>query len=131
MGSAFVEHLKDVFATLGTIAVRPMFGGHGVYFQDVMFALVVDDTLYLKTDSGNVQHFETQGLGPFEYTGKDGRTVRMSYHRAPESVLEDPASAVVWARRSIDAAQRQHDKKKPTSTRAFTESSSLTSRRRY
>lgn len=115
--SEFTEHLRDVFAKLGPITVRAMFGGHGIYHQDVMFALVVHDTLFLKTDPGNIGHFQERGLEAFEYMGKDGRTVRMSYHRAPEEMLENPNVAVTWARRSFDAANRAHKKTLPANPR--------------
>lgn len=109
--SGFIEQLQDVFLKFGAITTRPMFGGHGVYHQDVMFGLVAESTLYLKTDSGNVQHFDDLGLGPFEYVGKDGRMVRMSYHRAPDDIFENPVKAALWARRSFEAAQRAHARK--------------------
>lgn len=111
--SSFTDHLPDVFAKLGPITLKNMFGGCGIYHQDVMFALVADDTLYLKTDSGNLSYFEEKGLEPFEYTGKDGRTVRMSYHRAPDEIFDNPVMAAQWAKRSWEAAQRQHTKKPP------------------
>ena len=48
--SELVESLPDLFYGLGTIRVKRMFGGHGVYADEVFFAIVVDDVLYLKAD---------------------------------------------------------------------------------
>jgi DNA transformation protein len=110
--SAFTDQLPDVFAKFGAITLRAMFGGHGIYHSDTMFALVADGVLYLKTDSGNVQYFNELGLEAFEYIGKDGRTARMSYHRAPDDIFENPAKAAVWARRSHDAALRAQAKRR-------------------
>lgn len=111
--SGFIDQLPDVFATFGAITTRAMFGGHGIYHQGTMFALVIDSVLFLKTDSGNVGHFDALGLEAFEYVGKDGRTVRMSYHRAPDDLFENPPKAALWARRSYEAALRAQAKKNP------------------
>lgn len=70
-----------------------------------MFALIVDETLYLKTDTSGVQAFEALGLGPFEYL-RAGKTVKLSYYLAPSELLDDPDALLVWYRRSIEAALR-------------------------
>jgi len=54
--SEFVEYLNEVFADFGVIRYRKMFGGYGIYHNDLMFGLVADDQLYLKTDIENIAH---------------------------------------------------------------------------
>ncbi|KGE78168.1 TfoX/Sxy family protein [Halomonas salina] len=103
--SEYTEYLRDVFVRLGPIDLRRMFGGHGVYHDGVMFALVVDETLYLQTDAGNVEDFEREGLPAFEYLRR-GKVVRLSYRQAPEALFEDPELAQEWACRSLQAARR-------------------------
>ena len=103
--SEFVDYLQEVFRDFGTITSRRMFGGHGIYHDGIMFALVADDTLYLKVDDENRRFFEAEGLEPFEVTMR-GKTSSMSYHRAPEEMLEDPDAAVLWGRRAFEAALR-------------------------
>lgn len=82
-----------------------MFGGYGVYRDDLMFALVADDVLYLKADKRSVEGFESKGLGRFEYE-KKGKTVALSYYEAPEEIYDNPEDAKLWARRAYDAALR-------------------------
>jgi len=101
----FVDYLLDLLASLGSVSARRMFGGYGIYHEDVMFGLVGDDTLYLKADAENVGHFKAEGLPAFEY-GKGGKTIRMSYFLAPPEMMDDPEAAARWARRSIAAALR-------------------------
>lgn len=109
----FVEYLHEAFALFGPIDARRMFGGYGIYHQGLMFALVADDTLYLKADAGNAHHFEQQGLGKFEYM-KENKVMRLSYYQAPPEVLEEREQAALWARRSYEAALRgQSAKRKP------------------
>jgi DNA transformation protein len=44
------QSLRDLFEGLGTISIRRMFGGKGIYHQGLIVALVVQDELLLKAD---------------------------------------------------------------------------------
>jgi DNA transformation protein and related proteins len=117
--SEFSVHLHEVFAELGTITIRRMFGGYGVYHQGLMFALVADDALYLKADAQNLAHFSKRGLPPFQYS-KQGKLLNIAYYLAPDEILDDPAAAAEWGRRSHAAALRasQAVKKRRRAARA-------------
>lgn len=103
--SEFVDHLHEVFRDFGSIGVRRMFGGYGIYHGGVMFALVSDEVLYLKADDATAAFFESRGLGRFQYR-KSGAVVSLSYFEAPEEIFDDPEAALEWARRAYDAALR-------------------------
>ena len=103
--SEFVEHLAELFEAFGPVAVRRMFGGHGIFRDEVMFGLIFDDALYLKADDRKRAMFEAHGLPRFEYQQK-GRRVSLSYYLAPEAALEDPRTLAAWARPAFDAALR-------------------------
>ncbi|GBE03828.1 MAG TPA: TfoX family protein [Nitrospirae bacterium] len=109
--SGFIEFLDEVFEEFGPIEVPKMFGGFGVYHDGVMFGLVANDTLYLKTDETTKQHFESRGLPQFEYD-RAGKTVKMSYYRAPEEIFDDRDKAALWAQRSYKVAVKQDRRKK-------------------
>jgi DNA transformation protein and related proteins len=100
------EYIRDIFSSLGPVAVRRMFGGAGIYFDGTMFALLADDVIYLKADAALVPDFEKAGSAPFAYTAKDGRPVVMSYWRLPDNLYDDPDELAHWARRSLTAARR-------------------------
>lgn len=100
----FAEMLGDLLAPLGSISVRRMFGGGGVYCDGLMFGLVADDVLYLKSDELRCQPFEAEGCGPFVYEGK-GKPIAMSYWRAPERLLDEPEEMVAWARIALGVAR--------------------------
>jgi len=67
----FIEYLLELLHGVGKVKARAMFGGYGLYYfsnfeQDgIMFALVAEDALYLKTDEDNLADFEQRGLEPF------------------------------------------------------------------
>lgn len=104
--SEFVNSLEDVFAMFGRIRTRRMFGGYGIYHDGLMFALVVNDTLYLKADSLSASTFEQRGLDAFEYERGSGKKIKMSYYMAPDEIFDDPETAKLWADRAFDAALR-------------------------
>lgn len=115
-GSEFVENLHEVFALFGNIEAKRMFGGHGIYRDGRMFALVADDVLYLKADEESGSFFVELGLPQFEFE-KNGKTTRMSYYCAPEEIFDDPAQAKAWADRAYGAALRAKRPKKKSGSR--------------
>ena len=103
--SEFVTHVLDLLEPLGPVSARRMFGGYGIYLDRLMFALVADDTLYLKVDDQTRGEFVAAGLEAFRYS-KKGKIYQMSYHAAPEDALENAELLRDWARKAIDAALR-------------------------
>lgn len=100
------DYVMELLAPLGAVTPRRMFGGLGIFRDGLMFALVADDTLYLKADESTRGDFEAAGTGPFSYGTKGGRRGVMSYYQAPAEVLEDGDEAVVWAAKAVKVALR-------------------------
>ena len=67
------EHVRELFARFGTVVVKRMFGGAGIYAQETMFALLHDGVIYLKTDPHNAAAFAREDLAPFTYTTRNGK----------------------------------------------------------
>jgi DNA transformation protein len=100
------DHIVEMFASFGPVAVRRMFGGAGIYADGVMFALLADGEIYLKADATTQGDFEAEGMGPFAYeTGKGKRAV-MSYWRMPARLYDEPEELARWARAALAVAQR-------------------------
>ncbi len=102
----FADYLHELFAPLGTIRIKRMFGGAGIYAEDIMFALVADDVLYLKADAENRPLFEAENLEAFSYAAKGKRRVSLSYFRAPDEAMDSPQAMLPWARGAFGAALR-------------------------
>lgn len=80
-----------------------MFGGYGIYRNDVMFAIIVDDRLYFKTDGVTSKEFTARGLTPFTYVAR-GKTITMQYYEAPPEVFEEPEATRTWAEQALGTA---------------------------
>lgn len=104
--SPLVEHCLELFAPLGLVRAKSMFGGWGFYLDEHFFALIADETLFLKTDGETEAVFRQADCFPFTYTYKDGRSVTMAYWSAPEEAMESPAMMCDWARLAVGAALR-------------------------
>src|SRR3712207_9257440 len=100
------EAIRDIFRGLGSIHTRRMFGGKGIYQDELMFALEADGELYLKADGDTVAFFERLGSRPFSFEAKDGRRSITSYWRMPESALDDADEAAELAGLALAAARR-------------------------
>ena len=101
----FVSFLLDQLASFDGVSARRMFGGHGLFRDGLMFALVADDTLYLKVDAENRPDFEAAGTAPFTYE-REGREIALSYHEAPPDVVEAADELGEWSRKAFEAALR-------------------------
>jgi DNA transformation protein len=112
MTNEFVEFVKDQMAPLGAVVSRRMFSGAGLYYDGVIFALILRDTLYFKVDDGNRAAYEAEGLLPFSYQVQ-GRTVEIgSYRRVPERLFDDADEMLAWAYAALAAGRRADAKKK-------------------
>jgi len=101
--SDFAEFVAEQMAFVDGLRVRAMFGGYGIYQDDCMFALIVDDRLYFKADAATRAEFEAKGLDPFTYVAR-GKTLTMHYFEAPPEVFEEQEAMRTWARKAIETA---------------------------
>ena len=110
------EHIRDLFAGLGLVEVRRMFGGAGVYLGDACFALLVDGTSLMRADDALGADYAAASSEQWVYEGRRG-PVAMPYWRLPESALDDPDEATAWARRSLVPAERAAAEKRAAKER--------------
>lgn len=97
----------ELFEEFGPVAVRPMFGAAGIFADDdVMFGVVDDEHIYLKTDADTRKAFDAEGVKPFTFTTKEKGEVVTSYCELPERLYDDKDELVLWARRAHEVALR-------------------------
>jgi DNA transformation protein and related proteins len=103
--AALVDHCLEMLAPLGVVRAKRMFGGHGLYIDELFVALIAFERLYLKVDAQTQPAFESAGCEPFVYDGK-GKPITMSYWTVPAEAMESPHLMEPWARQAIAAALR-------------------------
>ena len=98
-----VTHCLELLAPQGAVRARRMFGGHGLYVDDCMVALIAFDKLFLKVNAQTQPAFAAAGCEPFVYDGK-GKPITMSYWTVPADAMESPEFMAPWARLALQAA---------------------------
>lgn len=103
----FEAFAVELFAGLGPIRIKRMFGGAMAYAGEHGFALLDDEAIWIKVDDASDAAFVEAGSPRFTYPMKDGRLMEMSYRRLPETAMDDPDEALSWARLGVEAAMRK------------------------
>ncbi len=112
----FRDYLLEMLESLGAIVARRMFSGVGLFRHGVMFAYLVDDTVYLKTSTESRRAFKAAGSRPFVYSRTDRKRGLPGYWRLPDEVLEDADALLEWVAGAIEVAF-DADAAKPPSKR--------------
>jgi DNA transformation protein len=102
----FIAYLHELFDPFGRMRAKAMFGGWGVYLDEIIVGIVVDGRLYLKTDAQNLPEFEIAGCVPFVYDSPNG-PMTMSYWSTPDDAMDSSDAMAPWARSAKAAALRK------------------------
>ncbi len=105
----YLHFVLEQLAPLGKITSRPLFGGHAIYRDGVVFALVSRNTLFLKVDALTRERFESKGLAQFNPF--EDPKAKMQYFAAPADIFESEDGLQLWAGLAIEAGQRAATKK--------------------
>ncbi len=101
------ERIEELFAGLGPVSIRRMFGGKGIYIDGIIFAVELDGELLLKADAQAAPDFIAAGCRQWIYANrKTGKPVSMPYWSVPDEALDDPDEMTPWARKALEAARR-------------------------
>jgi DNA transformation protein and related proteins len=102
-----IERLENSLTPLGVFRSRPMFGGQGLYLDDVFFGLIAYDKFYLKTDEQNRGDYVKAKVKPFSFESTRKGLVVTSYWQCPEAVMKDARKLRQWIGKALEAARRK------------------------
>ncbi len=110
-------HVQDLLRSWRFVQARRMFGGIGLFVEGLMFAIIIDEILYLKEtfdQSGKpveVPEDESEFVKEyFQYETKKG-TGRLYYYQVPEAALENPDYLTQLSAEAFKSAQAKALKK--------------------
>jgi DNA transformation protein len=90
--------------------LRSMMGGCVLYCDGDVFALLAENTLYLKVGEATRPRFEALGLRAFQpFPDKPGT---MQYYPPPPEFFEDPDVMAEWGRAAVEVGKQASAKKK-------------------
>jgi DNA transformation protein and related proteins len=101
------DAISDLFSGLGPVSIRKLFGGKGIYYDDVIVAIELRGELMLKGDAILAPELEAEGCTQWTYShAKTGKLVSMPYWTVPDGAVDDPDVMADWARKSFEAGRR-------------------------
>jgi DNA transformation protein len=103
--AGFTHYCCELLAPAGAVRSRRMFGGWGLYVDDLFVAIISGETLYLKADEETQSRFEAAGCSRFEYTAR-GKQHVFAYWTVPPEAMDSPRLMQPWVRLAMDAALR-------------------------
>ena len=106
MDKPILKESMRLFDQLGQIKSRSMFGGFGIFADDTMFALVVNDKLHIRADDKLANQFQTEGLSPYVYK-KRGFPVVTKYFALTDDIASCEERALSLAYRSLEVAKKE------------------------
>ena len=108
------DAIAEMFSAYGSIQLKRMFSGYGLYSEGVCFCMVLrGGEFYFKVDETSAPRFEAEGCKPFSYSQRrSGKVVTvMSFWQMPERLYDDPDELADWTRQAVAVAQRLQAKK--------------------
>ena len=103
VSASFRGFVLDQLAGLDGLRARAMFGGVGLYADEVFFGILAADVLFFKVDDTNRREYEAAGSSPFKPYAD--RAMTMPYYNVPIVVLEDAVVLGQWAARAVAVAK--------------------------
>ena len=103
-----MEHpeIEEMFSALGSVTIKRMFGGKGVYHRGEIIAVEHHGEILLKADDISGPAFQAAGARRWGYEGKSGKFINMPYWSIPEDAFDDPEIMACWVRLAYEAALR-------------------------
>jgi DNA transformation protein len=105
---SFADFILDQLEDLPDVECRTMFGGHGLYQDEIFFAILYKSRLYFKTNTTSAALYRRRGMKPFQPNPK--QTLK-NYYEVPGEVVEDRDELAEWARAAITVA-REHSQRR-------------------
>src|SRR5690348_16621052 len=96
--------IAEIFAEFEPVRVRRVFGGHGIYADDLVFALELRGEIFLKSDAESDALFDAEGSTPFTYERKRGGTTTLPYRRMPVTAFDDTDELKRWCNIALAAS---------------------------
>lgn len=103
---AYLAYLHELLEPLGKISSKILFGGYGIYCNDVIMGLVIDEAFYMKVDLQTQSFFKDAGSEAFVYQMKS-KKIAMNYWSAPNDAMESAEQMLPWAKHAYEAALRK------------------------
>ncbi|HJY40645.1 MAG TPA: TfoX/Sxy family protein, partial [Steroidobacteraceae bacterium] len=88
---------------LGRISTKSIFGGIGIFVDERLLGIVMDEKVYLHTDASNLRAYQDRGMPQFKpYPNAFDLTT--DHHQVPAEIVDDPVLLKQWGEQALAAA---------------------------
>jgi DNA transformation protein len=101
ISNADIAFVKDLFAGVGTLTTRKIFGGLAIYADGVIFALINSTGALMRAKVALAEELAAEGSQQFIHVGKGSTRAAMPYWTLPCAAMDEPELAFDWAQRSL------------------------------
>ncbi|MCJ7451843.1 MAG: TfoX/Sxy family protein [Steroidobacteraceae bacterium] len=112
VSETYLGFVIDQLEGIGRVRSKRMFGGVGLYANELFFGLLANNGLFFKVDDTNRADFEARGMGPFR-PFRDKPELEMGYYEVPADVIDEAEELIAWARKAMRVAAAAPRKVKP------------------
>jgi DNA transformation protein len=101
--SELANYVEETLAFLGRISTKSIFGGIGIFVDERLLGIVMEDKLYLHTDASNLRAYHDRGMPQFRpYPNAFDLTT--DHHQVPAEIVDDPVQLKQWGEHALAAA---------------------------
>jgi DNA transformation protein len=101
--SDLARYVEEQLAFLGRVSAKAIFGGIGIFVDERLLGIVIEEKLYLHTDASNLSEYQARGMPQFKpYPNAFDLTT--DHHQVPPEIVEDPQALKTWGQRALSAA---------------------------
>ena len=99
--SGFQNFIEAQLEDIAGLKFRRMFGGFGIYADEVFFGILHKEKLYFRTSDQTKKRYEEAGMEVFIAPGS--KKALKHYYEVPLSVIEQRGELAEWAREAVAA----------------------------
>jgi len=101
--SELANYVEEQLAFLGRISTKSIFGGIGIFVDERLLGIVMDDKVYLHTDASNLRAYQDRGMPQFKpYPNAFDLTT--DHHQVPSEIVDDACLLKQWGEQALAAA---------------------------
>jgi DNA transformation protein and related proteins len=102
--SSLAGYVSEQLAGLGKVSSKAIFGGIGVFVDERLLGIVIDDKVFLHTDRSNLDDYLSRGMLQFKPYPNAFDHLTTDHHQVPQEVVDDAEQLKEWGRRALIAA---------------------------
>ncbi|MGH8237095.1 MAG: TfoX/Sxy family protein [Steroidobacteraceae bacterium] len=101
--SELASYVEEQLAFLGRLSTKSIFGGIGIFVDERLLGIVMEDKLYLHTDASNLRAYQDRGMPQFKpYPNAFDLTT--DHHQVPAEIVDDLVQLKHWGEQALAAA---------------------------